>query len=243
MLCARQVAHVSKRKVVLFIVEGITDRTAIALAVSRLLEKQNVEFAVVHGDITANLQSNPGNIARKVCDVVKRFSSRIYRPSDFAEIVHLIDLDGAFVSDTCVYDAKAVKGKLLLEPLPYYTDHGIYCNDIRGICDRNRRKQANIKKLLGMHTIWRIIPYSMYYFSCNLEHVLYDKANVLDKDKYCLAVAFEDRFARNPWGFQQFFRQDVVAAPGNYTDSWNFIEEGNNSLKRYCNFGLWLSNF
>jgi len=54
----------AKKKIILFIVEGITDRTTLGLAMSKVLNNNTVEFKIIGGDITADVASQPDNMRK-----------------------------------------------------------------------------------------------------------------------------------------------------------------------------------
>ncbi len=78
----------------------------------------------------------------------------------------------------------------------------------------------------------------MYYFSCNLEHVLHDKINMDDNFKMEVAEKFADTYYGREHEFINFIRNDEFAVTGDFKETWSFIKKGNNSLRRYCNFHL-----
>lgn len=90
--------------------------------------------------------------------------------------------------------------------------------------------------------MWGSIPYSIYFFSCNLEHVLHGDANVKWEEKDKLASKFALKYRKNPEGFLLFIKDDEFAIKKSYLDSWKYIEEGENSLKRYTNVNLIFSD-
>lgn len=78
----------------------------------------------------------------------------------------------------------------------------------------------------------------VYFFSTNLEHVLHNIQNAKDEDKLKLAEKFEDKFYENPHNFIEFINDSEYALNDTYSETWNFIKQNNNSLKRYTNFNL-----
>lgn len=61
----------NRKKIILFIVEGINDKTSLALCLSQLLNDDEIHFEITDGDITTRIGTNPTNIAAKVGDIVK----------------------------------------------------------------------------------------------------------------------------------------------------------------------------
>lgn len=55
----------------------------------------------------------------------------------------------------------------------------ILTKNIENIVERNNRKSSVIDKVYTLDKIYDI-DYCMYYFSCNLEHVLHNEENIND---------------------------------------------------------------
>ena len=87
-----------KKKVVLFIVEGFNDQTALALPLENLLTSEHVKFEITEGDITGDHYGK--DIAAKVGDCVRKHcEENKYQKDDFTEVVLLVDMDGAFIDN------------------------------------------------------------------------------------------------------------------------------------------------
>ncbi len=87
------------------------------------------------------------------------------------EVVHIIDTDGAFIDDGAVRYADTED--------PQYFDDGIETKNVAGIISRNRRKSAIIERMLEIKNLMsKTIPYSVYYFSSNMDHVFHGNANM-----------------------------------------------------------------
>ncbi len=159
------------RKIVLVIVEGPSDETALGLILTRLFERQAIFFHVMHEDITTSLGVKPGNVVMKVGNVIKFWAdNNHFCANDFQEIIHLVDLDGAYVDDKFIIrDSRAQK--------VLYSENEIRCSRPDEIRRRNEDKRGNIDRLCCTGRIWKIIPYKVYYMSSNLDHVLYNKLN------------------------------------------------------------------
>lgn len=103
----------TRKKILLVIVEGPSDETALGYALSQVYDREQVYIQVVHGDITTK-----GN-------------------ASFTNIVTMVG---------------------------------------------NAQKRETLFRLIGTGRM-RTIPYKVYYMSCNMDHVLYDKRNSSDEEK------------------------------------------------------------
>ena len=101
----RQVRSVARKKIVFVIVEGPSDDEALGVIFSRLYNKNAVHVEITHGDITSELSAVPGNIASKIGNLIRGYAkSNHYRAADFQEVIHLIDMDGAYIPETAVVE-------------------------------------------------------------------------------------------------------------------------------------------
>lgn len=223
----------AKKKVMLFIVEGPTDETSLSTVLSRIFSSSTVKFHVVHGDILTQDFLSSDKIVKSVWSHVQKFMGSIYRKSDICKIVHLTDTDGVFVPD----DAVVADQEMDLDARPYYTEKQIRTPSPDSVLDRNRRKRANIDRLSSCSKIAQI-PYSIYYFSLNLDHVLHGKTNLSDWEKIQCAENFDLKFGDDPDGFVHFMRESSFSVCDDYGSSWKFIKIGTHSLERHSNFGI-----
>lgn len=223
----------NKKKIVLFIVEGINDKTCLALCMDQLLDNNTVRFEITDGDITTQYGNNSSNIAAKVGDIVRKFSGRIFKPTDFLEVVHLVDMDGAYIPDENIVESTYEKN--------IYSDEKIFTSKVQRTINRNHQKQEILCKMIGLNKVWGSIPYSVYYFSCNMDHVLHNEANLSRTDKDKFATEFESEFFGKPEKFVKFFNKAEFVVKGAYGETWEFIKAGTNSLKRYSNFAVYLN--
>ena len=221
------------KKIVLFIVEGITDEMSLSLILSKLIDDSSVQFHVINQDITADFNSNSQNIIRKIDGEVKKFLAQNngLKKTDIKEIIHLVDTDGAFIKEDFVLeDLQKLK--------TFYTPTSIVTNKRDLIIERNERKSAILNKLYQTSHIGRI-GYKVYFFSCNLEHVLHNNQNTKCEDKSLYSYQFVDRDVGNEKRLVDFLNKKEFATPGDYRESWQFIKEDCNSLNRFCNFHLY----
>lgn len=207
------------------------------------MNSNQVEFALTNGDITSRIGISSNNVPVKVQEIVKESSGKIFKASDFIEIVHLVDMDGAYIHDNQI----VVKTPdILVDPdkpqKPFYSDNHIFVDNIEAIRQRNQQKSTILNRLISLKNVWATIPYSVYFFSCNLDHIMHGQRNLFEKDKYAYAVQFDKSYGDSPQLFCDFLNAPEIAVQGNYGETWTFINADTNSLKRYTNFQLFFSN-
>ena len=223
----------ARRKIVFVIVEGASDETALGIALNQVFDKESVHVHIMHGDITTRTGVNSQNIVAKVGNEVRAYAtSNHYKASDFKQIIHIVDTDAAYLADD----------KVLEEPECVelsYQDDGIYASDAGKVIARNKQKTENLYRLRSCGNIWGV-PYRVYYMSCNLDHVLYDKRNSTDEEKEADAYAFAKRYKNNVAAFMNFMCDSAFSVKGDFKDSWEFIETDMHSIQRYTNLAICL---
>lgn len=222
-----------RRKVVLVIVEGPSDETALEQQFTVLFNPDDVRIEVMHRDITSDRGSNPSNIVSTVGNLVKAFVSKYgLKRQDLLRVIHITDTDGAFIPDANVVEDANHNGR------PEYTETSITASPKSKVRERNARKSSNLKKLSSIMSVWRTVPYSIYYMSCNLDHVLYGVQNSDDVTKRQNAFQFATKYKDDLGGFVKYISAPVVAVAGNYKETWDYIQDGLNSLQRRTNLNL-----
>lgn len=221
----------TEKKVIIFIVEGPSDEAALGTIMKEYFSSNEIQFVIVHGDITMKDYVSVDNIVRKVKDLIELVRSKYpYQWSDFCEIIHIVDMDGVYISEDDVKETN-------VSNIQYFHDH-IETNDAAQIRKRNKQKGMILYKLRTTGKI-RGIPYRIFFNSCNLEHVLYGELREFtNTEKEQLSDDFADRYEGKVNEFVQFISSPVIAAPGSYKDTWNYIEKEKNSLNRHSNMHL-----
>lgn len=193
------------------------------------------------GDITTSPFVTPENIVIKIENRFIKPATKaegLY-PKRIARIIQIVDMDGAFLPEERILPLSLERGTL---EKPFYDgENGVVeARDVEAIRERNARKQKNVEHLLslsatGIKIGTRTIPYEVYFFSSNLDHVINNDANLESGKKY-----YADRFLR-AYGlfterFIRFFSDNHVAIGyKGYYESWNEIKQGSNSVKRMTN--------
>lgn len=185
---------------------------------------------MVHGDITSDYDTTRDNVLIKIGDKVEEIRSRYgYRLSDFVSIIHIADTDGVFTKD-CIKKSE-------VKNIHYYEDH-IEAFDISEVEKRNIHKSEILAKLYSTGKV-KDISYRIYFNSCNLEHVLYDKLkDFTDDEKEILSDDFAEKYEGEVEAFIEVISDSNLAVMGTYKNTWKFIEKDMNSLHRHSNMHL-----
>ena len=86
-----------EKKVVLFIVEGPSDEAALGSVMKEYFSSDEVQFVVVHGDITLKDNVSLDDIKKKINEQIEYIQRRYrYNFDDFIRIIHILDMDGRY---------------------------------------------------------------------------------------------------------------------------------------------------
>lgn len=219
------------KKVVLFIVEGPSDQSALSVILSKIFDQDEVYVYVVHGDVTTEKGVTPQNIVRKVNAFIKEHMSTYrLRKADMLQVVHLMDTDGAYAPDDVITEMVTV-------PKTIYNPGQIIAANRQRIIERNMQKRANMDRL-ALEPAIAGIPYLAIYMSCNLDHVLYNKLNSHDSDKRKDSIAFARKYRNDIASFISFINDSDFSVTGSRKETWEYIKLGQNSLDRHTNLGM-----
>lgn len=222
----------ARKKIVLVIVEGPSDDSALGVILNRLFDKNKVHIEIMYGDITTDMNIDPIDIAKALGEVVKRYADSMhFKQLHFQQVIHLIDMDGAYIPDDRVVENPDAEK-------PVYSLTNIQTAKRDLLLLRNKHKQSKIERICGMQKVWGSIPYRAYYMSSNLDHVLYGKLNSSDEDKENDAYAFAKKYKDDIDGFLKFISDSDFSRMEGYKESWAFIKKGCHSLERYTNLGI-----
>jgi hypothetical protein len=220
----------SEKKVIAVIVEGPSEEAALGTIFKEYFSGDEIQFVVVHGDITSEDYSSLDNIVKKINELIDGVKQRYgYNVEDFLQIIHIADTDGAFTRGKVVYAD--------VDHVQYYEDR-IEAKNVDSI---NRRNDKKAEILFKLYTTGKIneIRYRIYYNSCNLEHVLFNELkNHSNDEKEEMADEFAERYEGKVEEFIEFISDEAYAVPGTYRETWRFIEKDDHSLKRHTNMQL-----
>ena len=203
-------------------------------------DSNNVKYEY-GGDITASYYVEPKNIENKI---TRRFITPATKmeglyPKQIAKIIQIVDIDGAYLTDDRIIKPKHEHNDI---DKTYYNEiNGVIETwDIDSIIDRNDRKRKNIDYLLtlskeGIKIKTKKIPYEIYFFSSNLDHVINHNPNIEEKKNY-YAGEFLRKYGLDLKKYCDYFFSDPssIGYMG-YEESWLEVKKGINSIKRLTN--------
>ncbi len=225
------------KRVVIVLVEGSSDEELLIERLKAKYQQFDIRFECQRGDIFYEINRNV-NIKNRVGDVVKKaIQTRKYQANDVVAIVHLMDTDGCFIKDDNVTIDCNQNQKTYYHPTMISVD---CLRQQELIINRNNERSRNVQI---MATIPKIInnkyPYQLYYFSRNLEHVVFDEANPASENKY---EAIEELVESLSEPVELFLAQWMQPLEGTYEQqykqSWKCIQQESNSLNRSTNVPL-----
>ena len=221
----------------MILLEGPSDVTALRIFFKNFFSNDKVVTRTLYTDITSQHGVYPNTIKAKIGRHISNELRRLkLNKSDLMSVIHIVDLDGAFIPDTAV---RLDKTKMTFS----YEDDGIYYKDIKSVVDRNAQKKCNIEALYkNTSGICGGVTYHVYYMSCNLEHVLHNIRQAIDEDKVRLAYEFAERYKDDLHGFLHYITTSDFSICTSYQESWEFITKDLHSLQRYTNVGLCFVN-
>ena len=223
----------ARRKIVLVIVEGPSDADSLELYFSKFFDSNTVHMKIMYGDITSKRGINQSNIKARLGNEIKVYAeNNHFKAADVQQIIHLVDMDGAFVDDSVIIEDET-KDKFL------YTLESVIVPHRQVAIERNEHKRENLNTLSSRTSVmWNNIPYKIYYMSCNLDHVLHDKPNATDEEKKANSLDFTERYYDDINAFIKFISESTFSQCTGYKESWDYIKQDNHSLERNSNLGL-----
>jgi len=130
---------VARRKIVFVIVEGPSDDEALSVLLNRMYDKNTVHVHITHGDVTTKRGAGSSTILAMLGEIIKTYMNANHlTKTHFQEIVHIVDMDGAYIPDDAVVEDVAAKK-------PLYSLMEIRTANVMGIIERSdpaRKKRS-----------------------------------------------------------------------------------------------------
>lgn len=222
------------RKVVVLIVEGVSDEKALSPLTRYVKDKLGIHIHTTHGDVFSDYKNSRKSIKSVIGDQITRVMNETkFKKKDIVAVIQITDTDGVFIDDTCVKVNPTIHEKR-------YEDHCIIVSneqDAIKIRNRNKIKARKLRTMYSSNVIQSNVNYYLLYFSCNMDHVLHGERGPDDREKYLKAKEFDKKY-KNPQMFKEFFMNQSFSVDGTLKDTWKFIEQDSNSLKKFSNFHL-----
>ena len=145
----------ARKKIVFVIVEGPSDEEALGLFLNRIFDKNSVHVHIVHGDLT----TMAGSIKNRIADEIRAYANSTHlKKIHFQEVIHIVDMDGAYIPDSAVVEDAGVSD-------PIYSTTEIRTHDPEGIRSRNEQKRSNLDTISSLLSVWGGVPYQAYFMS------------------------------------------------------------------------------
>lgn len=227
----------NRKKIVFFLVEGDTDEIYLS-SILNTKEAINREYKFIFikvKDVTSNFKYTQANIKGELTKIVeKRIKEEAFLRSDIYKIVHLIDIDGAYIDRDNIY--------VDLTRHFHYEEEGIFSDNVDQVLQRNGHKKKMLRVLIDTVQL-NSLPYNLYFMSCNFEHILFgqEKMNATMMEKISLSKGYFAECKKNVFLPQEtVLNEDYMCS--DYISSWQEIAKGKNSLKRKSNINLFLQD-
>ena len=226
------------KKVVIVIVEGDSDEALLIERLRTVYSDCEVKFESQRGDILYDSKSRK-SIKETVGEVIKGIiSKRKYIEKDILAVVHIMDTDGCLIPDN------SIEVHTDQDKKTFYTLETINVNSEDqkvNIIERNKKRTLNVKTMNSVDVVVsKKYKYQLFYFSRNLEHVIFDDPNPEQDFKYENIENFVNDLTIS---VEEFLSDYMPRLTGEtyterYKESWDHISVDTNSLKRETNVPL-----
>ncbi|MEI3032690.1 MAG: hypothetical protein V8T39_07925 [Streptococcus lutetiensis] len=226
-------ANKNKNKIFLIFVEGTTDEDCLEPLREYYENKinpanANIDIRVKNGDIftdVINKQKSGKDILKEQIQNYLNYSK--LKPQDIVHVAFITDTDGIYVNNYTIN--RQIDEEFQKDGFQYDLENKtIVCknNQKKESIQRSRqtkaRKISDILKSPDKIFIQRApIPYSVYYNSLNLEHVLFNKIIPGEKKTETLDE-FLDKIDESPDKLIQIFSEKALS--NDYQTSWSEIQ-------------------
>ena len=258
----------AKKGFILAIAEGDSDQEALEPFLNSLYNgpnsAQRYKIIFLRGyykgkrihDITTHGYTNSRGVFKLISErfIKPWFNNGHHMPEDICKVIHIVDMDGAYIDDSRIkYNPNRIDPDNPTAENPEYCKEEILSANIEQTKKRNAQKRNNLDWLSKNDKIHIKISdeitgeinkfdinYEIYFFSCNLDHVLHHNANMKHDEKVSKAKDFSKHYGDNPKMFIKALGSSVLEDM-TYEESWDFMtERGNHSLEPHTNINILL---
>lgn len=211
--------------VILFILEGTSDETAIVTFVSDYLKKNKIRTTVkcMHGDILTEMLDKtkefivePSKVKAAVQNQIIEFlnsssiNSQHIKSKDVSRVYYITDIDDCFKK---VADYSLNKRQSLIKLFAY--------------------DEINVNKTRNTKTE-RLVPFKVLFFSKNLEEIIANdfRDDISDDEKKRISTKFAEDCIKDKQNFFKTFTGDDINTWNTYKESYTGIR---NTEGRACN--------
>ena len=229
----------NRKKVVLLIVEGESDETLLIDRLRELFKEHDIRFEPQRGDILYDIKNQRKPIKDIIGETVKGILiKRKFKPSDILAVIHIIDTDGCLIPENnVVIDNQQ-------EVLTLYQNN---CISVPSETQRNNilaRNETRSRNIRTMNSVRAIVSnkynYQIFYFSRNLEHVIFNEPNPCSETKVDNIESFLDDLTSPLENYLKQFLPVLTqeSYDKQYLESWVIVSQGVKSLQRSTNVPL-----
>ena len=226
----------NEKRVLFVLVEGASEMISLKSSFEAAFPNRRVLVEPFRGDITTNRFTTVDNIEERIYEeMYRRLRQQCLDFEDVAEVIHIVDTDGAYIEDRKVVSDDSRQH-------PYYdADRGeIRTRNKIGIERRNRQKREVVDCLVECEDLFGT-PYTVFYMSCNLDHVLHGNPNTSNDSKTRKAKRFALDYGTDLAKFVKLISESDFSVTGDFFDSWDhmrFDDYGLNSIRKLTNLGI-----
>jgi len=224
------------KKTIILLVEGICELTVFEKAMATLKDDIDVKIIVMDGDPLTNRDNFDESVKKIIGNYISATKKQFHlEDADILFTAQLTDTDGVFVGEEdiiidkkfCDYDNKGYEFDTIRVNSKSKKDD---------ILKRNAQKLLRIN-ILSKEDKIAGAPYRLYYFSCNLDHIIYNVSESRRCDKTNKSTEFSKKYADYS-SLKNFFNKPDIAINGDFNTTWDYLRIDENSLKRGSNVHL-----
>lgn len=182
------------KKFIIVIVEGDTDEALANKLFEDFLENNELQVYITRRDLYTDNVFLKKSIKAIIGDYIKKAILVPYKinKSEILAVFQITDIDGVFLDEEniCVSENEL--------RISYNENSIVCCNHKKReeIIERNQIKSKNINVMKNTKVLGSI-DYFLFFFSCNLEHAIFDKLNLSQDEKDVYIYQYIDEYTKD----------------------------------------------